>query len=223
MTQPVSGDDFDALRYVPLMRLAIVGALFLSVGCGGATSAKSAPGSVTGTVGGNAIPTTSVIGVNQAGTGGFAVAVVFENVADACPVLQSNHRPGNLADLELNVAAAGEPMTGTYTITPGVGVAMLQVGDAAAGAVGEEGGAPMTRGSNFPYVTATFGQTNASCMTTTYDTASSGSIKLTTVSSSEVTGSFDVTFPSGDHLTGTFDAPVCTVPSGPTTTTTCGG
>jgi hypothetical protein len=191
-----------------------MGALVLGVGCGGATSAESAPGSVTGTVGGNAITTTSVIGVNQTGTGGFAVAVVFVNVADACSVVQSNHRPGNLAELELNVQAAGEPTTGTYTITPGGGVPV--------GPIDEEGGAPTTSGSNSPFVTAAFEQTNASCTTTESDNASSGSVTLTTVSPSEVAGRFDVMFPSGDHLTGTFDAPVCTVPSGPTTPT-CGG
>jgi hypothetical protein len=207
------------------MRLAIVGALVLGVGCGGATSAESAPGSVTGTVGGNAIPTTSVIGVNQAGTGGgFAVVVVFVNVADACPVLQRNDRPGNLAELQLGVATADEPTTGTYAITPGVGVGdvVADFGDAAGGAADAAGAGEMTSGSSFPYVAAIFGQTNATCMTTTYDTASSGSITLTTVSSSEVAGTFDVTFPSGDRLTGTFDAPVCTIASGPTTTT-CGG
>jgi hypothetical protein len=220
---PFSGDDFDALRYGPPMRLAIAGALILSVGCSGKTSADSAPGSVTGTVGGNAIPTTSVVAISQGAGRDSAVAVVFVNNADACSLLQSNRRPGNLADLELSVGAAGGPTAGTYTITPGIGgVATASTFVDDAGAAGDEGGAATTSGSNVPLVTATFGQTDVNCMTTTYDTASSGSITLTTVSSSEVAGSFDVTFPSGDHLTGTFDAPVCTVPT-TSTTTTCGG
>lgn len=75
------------------MRWAIVGALVLGVGCGGEArgGSEAEPGSVTGTVGGNAIPTTSVIGVNQGGTtGDFVVALVFVNVAAGCSLLQSN-------------------------------------------------------------------------------------------------------------------------------------
>jgi hypothetical protein len=202
---------------VPWMRSAIVGALVLGVGCGGTTSgaSQSGPGSsVTGTVRGNAIPTTSVVAVNQASNGGSTVVVGFVNFTDACSVIQSNHRPGSTTSLLLAVETAGEPTTGTYTINPISNTVTVVLDDG--------GGAPITTGISLPYATATFGQTNAGCMSTTDDTESSGSITLTTVSSSEVAGSFDVTFPNGDHLTGSFDAPVCAVPTR-ATTTTCGG
>jgi hypothetical protein len=191
----------------------MLGALVLGAGCGGSTggASQSVPNSVTGTIGGNAIPTTSVVAVTYANVP-FVVGVVFVNVADACSALQNNALPGNLTDLQLFIQSAAGLTKGTYTIGPVSNTTTVMVG-------GAEAGSQMT---SIPLATATFGQTNASCMTTTYDTEATGTITLTTVSSSEFAGHFDVTFSSGDHLTGTFDAPVCILGSG-APLPTCGG
>jgi hypothetical protein len=48
------------------------------------------------------------------------------------------------------------------------------------------------------------------------DTASSGSVTLTSVDSCSVTGTFDVIILSSQHLTGSFTAPMCTAPGNST-------
>ena len=127
-------------------------------------------------------------------------------------MLQSARRPGNLTYLQLVVQTENEPTTGTYTITP-----LSSTANTTAVWTPDGGG-----GINLPFASASFGQTDVSCVTTTDEAVSAGSITLTTVKSGEVAGSFDLMFPNGDHLAGTFDAPVCALPSGGTTTT-CGG
>jgi hypothetical protein len=46
-----------------------------------------------------------------------------------------------------------------------------------------------------------------------FQSATSGTVSLTSVSSTRVEGKFDITFASGDHVTGKFSAGNCT-PSG---------
>jgi hypothetical protein len=58
-------------------------------------------------------------------------------------------------------------------------------------------------------VSATLLVSDATCQSTGGDTASSGTITLTSITAAAVVGRFDVTFSEGGEVTGHFNAPIC--------------
>ena len=156
--------------------------------CGGSSGGGGGAGgaaTVTGTVGGQVVPSTEVIGVAGTETsGGTQIQIagaVITNFAGACDLLQSpTHRQANATDLLLMVAA----------VAPSVPAGTYPIGSMAI---------------------AQYGADSATCTSTTSERAQTGSIVLTSVTSTEIQGTFDVTMTDGDHLTGSFDAPVCDV------------
>lgn len=170
---------------------ALFGILALgAAGCGGTSSGGGPASTVTGQAGGQAVPTTDTVAVNVTQTLSTSTGSVTEtslevailNVANTCGILQRHGLPASTTALSFGVTtrAASIP-AGTYSI-------------------GQTGA--------FQTVAA-FGTTDASCQTKTNETATSGTVILTSVSATTVAGSFDVKMDNGDHLTGTFDAPVC--------------
>jgi hypothetical protein len=156
--------------------------------CGGSSGDGGLGGgsaSVTGTVGGQGVPTTSVIGVSgtqmQGSTQVQIAGAVISNFDGSCELLESpTHRQANATELVLAVAAVAPSVpTGTYSI-----------------------------GS---MAIAEYGADSATCTSTTSESAQGGSITLTNVTPTTIQGTFDVTMANGDHLTGSFDAPICDV------------
>jgi hypothetical protein len=156
--------------------------------CGGSTGSSGTAGgsaTISGTVGGQGVPTTEAIGIAGTEAQGSAqvqlAGVVITNFAGACDLLQSpTHRQANATDLMLMVGA----------VAPSVPAGTYPIGSLAI---------------------AQYGADSATCTSTTSERAQSGSIVLTSVTSTEIQGTFDVTMTNGDHLTGSFDAPVCDV------------
>jgi hypothetical protein len=154
--------------------------------CSGSSNSNgggSGSASVSGTIGGQSVPTTNVVAVvGSETTNGATVqldSIVITSVSDACSFLQNpTHRLPSAATL---VLAAG-------AIAPSVPTGTFNIGT---------------------YGYATYDADSATCVLTTSETATSGSVVLTSVSSGLIDGTFDVTMPNGDHLTGSFDAPVC--------------
>ncbi len=68
--------------------------------------------------------------------------------------------------------------------------------------------------------TASYATQDATCNTSFSETASGGSVTLTTVSGSSVAGTFDLTFGT-DHVTGSFSAPICGYSAGDGGVTAC--
>jgi len=169
--------------------LGLLGAAACSSGSGSAGGVQST--TVTGTIAGATVPTTSdyaVIGPLVDTFGPFTsdgVAVTISNIANSCSVAQHNGSPANMTSLVILVAAPIPVVPGTYAIT-----------------------------TTTPTATSTIGYlvyetTNAQCSRTTIHSAHSGSITLLTVGSTSVEGTFSVTMDTGDHVLGTFTAPVC--------------
>jgi hypothetical protein len=163
-----------------------------AVACGGTSTSGSGSSTVSGTAGGQPVPTIDAIGLVgtqsvQAGTTTITVGyagVDITNVAGSCSAVQGSHTPRSATALSFVVTTPGGAVaTGTYTIGS----------------------------SSSSQVIADFAATNASCTTTTSETASAGTVSFTTISSALVQGTFDVTMSNGDHLSGSFDAPVCNV------------
>jgi hypothetical protein len=161
-------------------------AVFAVAACSGSTNSTgggSGTGSVSGTIGGQAVSTTNVVAVvGSETTNGATVqldSIVLTSVSDACSFLQNpTHRIPSSSTL---VLAAGAIAPSVPTGTFGIGT----------------------------YGYASYDADSATCVLTTSETATSGSIVLTSVSSDQIEGTFDVTMPNGDHLSGSFDAPVC--------------
>lgn len=161
-------------------------AAFVIAACSGSSSSTGSAGSasVTGTIGGQAVPTTNVVAVVGSETNNKTTvqldSIVLTSVSDACSFLQNpTHRIPSSSTL---VLAAG-------AIAPSVPTGTFNIG---------------------MYGYAQYDADSATCVLTTSETATSGSVVLTSVSSSSIQGTFDVTMPNGDHLSGSFDAPVCT-------------
>ncbi len=169
-------------------RVMAVGCAAIAVAaCSGSTSSTgsgSGTGSVSGTIGGQSVPTTSVVAiVGSSTTNGTTVqldSIVLTSVSGACSFLQNpTHRIPSSSTLVLAAGAIGPSVpTGTFNIGM--------------------------------YGYAQYDADSATCVLTTTETATSGSVVLTSVSSDSIQGTFDVTMPNGDHLSGSFDAPVCT-------------
>jgi hypothetical protein len=152
--------------------------------CSGASSSTgSGSASVSGTIGGQSVPTANVVAVvGSETTNGTTVqldSIVLTSVSDACAFLQNPMK--RLASTSTLVLAAG-------AIAPSVPAGTFNIGT---------------------YGYAQYDADSATCVLTTSETATSGTIVLTTVSSQSIAGTFDVTMPNGDHLSGSFDAPVC--------------
>jgi hypothetical protein len=152
-------------------------------GSSNSTGGGSGSASVSGTIGGQSVPTTNVVAVvGSETTNGATVqldSIVLTSVSNACSFLQNpTHRLPSTSTL---VLAAG-------AIAPSVPTGTFNIGS---------------------YGYAQYDADSATCVLTTSETATSGSIVLTTVSSQSISGTFDVTMPNGDHLSGSFDAPVC--------------
>jgi hypothetical protein len=168
-------------------RAVLLGSAAVTVAAcsGSSNSSGGGPGSasVSGTIGGQSVPTTNVVAVvGSETTNGTTVqldSVVITSVSDACSFLQNpTHRVPSASTLVLAAGAIAPSVpTGTFTIGT--------------------------------YGYAQYDADSATCVLTTSQTATSGSIVLTSVSSSAIDGTFDVTMPNGDHLSGSFDAPVC--------------
>ncbi len=150
--------------------------------------------SVTGTIQGAAIPASDAVGLSSVASGSSeaAVGAIITNIASACSVLQDHGNPPSATALVVAVSAMGGSVaTGTY------------------GIVSQGFGA-----------TASYATEDATCNTSFSESASSGSVTLTTVSGSTVAGTFDLTF-GGDHLTGSFSAPVCSYSASDAGATAC--
>ena len=153
--------------------------------CSGSSSSNGASGSasVSGTIGGQSVPTTNVVAVvGSETTNGSTVhldSIVITSVSDACSFLQNpTHRIASASTLILAAGAIAPSVpTGTFTIGT--------------------------------YGYAQYDADSATCVLTTSETAMSGSIVLNNVSSDSIDGTFDLTMPNGDHLSGSFAAPVC--------------
>ena len=173
----------------------------LLLACSGHSSGTPSTGSasVTGTVSGVVIPTNDTIGVSGTTTDNGPLQPVagaqLANVGNLCTILQHDGDPASSERLYVRVVgASGAIAAGTYMLNGPGGVG---------GAV-----SLLVQDQN--------------CTPTVQQTATTGSVTLTTVSSSTVAGSFDVTFPTGDHVTGTFSGPVCTFSTpGDATTPAC--
>jgi hypothetical protein len=150
-----------------------------SSGGGGSGSA-----SVTGTIQGATVPSNDAVGLSSVasnnGVTEAAVGVIVTSVNNACGVLQDHGNPANATALVVEVAAMGSSVaTGTYNIvSSGFGA------------------------------TASYAAQDQNCNTTLNETASSGTVTISSNSGSSVSGTFDLTF-DGDHLTGSFTAPIC--------------
>jgi hypothetical protein len=130
------------------------------------------------------VPATDAVGLSsvstQNGVTEAAVGAIITNIANACSVLQDHGNPPGATALVVAVTASGGSVaTGTYDI------------------VSQGFGA-----------TASYATQDAMCNTSLNETASSGTVTLSSVSGSSVSGTFDLTFFS-DHLTGSFSAPIC--------------
>lgn len=155
--------------------------------CGGSSNsvgATSGSATVSGTIGGQSVPTTNVVAVVGSETTGVTTvqldSILVTSVSDPCSFLQNPmNRIPNATSL---VLAAG-------AIAPSVPTGTYDVGK---------------------YGYAQYDADSATCTLTTSETATSGSVVLTSVSSDTIGGTFDVTMANGDHLTGSFSAPVCT-------------
>lgn len=155
------------------------------VACSGSSSSTGSSGSasVTGTIGGQSVATTNVVAVVGSETAnGTTVqldSIVLTSVSDACSFLQNPTH--RLPSTSTLILAAG-------AIAPSVPTGTFNIG-------------------MFGY--AQYDADSSTCVLTTSETATSGSIVLTNVSSQTIDGTFDVTMPNGDHLSGSFDAQVC--------------
>ncbi len=168
-------------------RAVAVGCAAVAVAaCSGSSSSTggvSGSASVSGTIGGQSVPTTNVVAVvGSETTNGATVqldSIVLTSVSDACSFLQNpTHRLPSTSTL---ILAAG-------AIAPSVPTGTFNIGT---------------------YGYASYYADSATCVLTTSETANSGSVVLTSVSSDSIDGTFDVTMPNGDHLSGNFAAPVC--------------
>lgn len=169
-----------------LGRATALGCIAIAIAaCSGSSSSTGSSGSasVTGTIGGQSVPTTNVVAVvGSETTNGTTVqldSVVLTSVSDACSFLQNPTH--RLPSTSTLVLAAG-------AIGPSVPTGTFNIG---------------------MYGYAQYDADSATCVLTTSETATSGSVVLTSVSSNTIDGTFDVTMPNGDHLSGTFTAPVC--------------
>jgi hypothetical protein len=141
---------------------------------------------VSGTIQEAGVPATDSVGqhyviTSDAGVSQAQVGALITNVANACSVLQRQGNPPSATSLEIVVTALGTSVaTGTYTIVPQGGYG----------------------------ATASYTTEDDDCNTTLSETATGGTVTLTTASSSSVAGTFDLTFDT-DHVTGSFSAPVC--------------
>ncbi|HTQ48805.1 MAG TPA: hypothetical protein VMI75_38870 [Polyangiaceae bacterium] len=161
-------------------------AAFAIAACSGSTNSTggaSGTASVNGTIGGQAVQTANVVAVvGSETTNGATVqldSIVITSVSDACAYLQNPTH--HFPSASTLVLAAG-------AIAPSVPTGTFPIGQ---------------------YGYAQYDADSATCVLTTSETASGGSIVLTSVSSDSIDGTFDVTMPNGDHLSGSFDAPVC--------------
>jgi hypothetical protein len=144
--------------------------------------------SVSGTVDGvslNVKDSVSWQGSTIAGSdGGAAWAVVITNIPGTCAVLSSPKNPPNTQLLLLLVEAAGPVTPGTYQV--------------ALGGVAAAGGGFIT--------------TDAQCHSGVSESATSGSITISTATSTEATGEFILNFGSAGSagtMRGSFSAPFC--------------
>jgi hypothetical protein len=166
-------------------------ASLLLTACGGQTTSGGLPPTVTGTVGGKPV-TPALDGVGLVGaenTGGETTesyaSAVLTNLPNTCAILSAGGNPANATALTLTVVDANAPIApGTYTIDGGFSHQGVQV--------------------EAQYVVQ-----DATCTSTTTESAESGTITFSSVGGSILAGSFDVAFPSGDHLQGTFASPLC--------------
>jgi hypothetical protein len=152
--------------------------------CSSSSGGGSGTASVSGTIQGAAVPATDSVGLSsvstQNGVSEAAVGAIITNIANACGVLQDHGNPPGATALVVAVSASGGSVaTGTY------------------GIVSQGFGA-----------TASYATQDMNCNPSLNETATGGSVTLTSVSGSSVSGTFDLTF-SGDHLTGSFSAPIC--------------
>lgn len=165
--------------------VAVGCAALAAAACSGSSNSTGSSGSasVSGTIGGQSVQTTNVVAVvGSATTNGTTVqldSIVITSVSDACSFLQNPTH--RYPSATTLVLAAG-------AIAPSVPTGTFDIGK---------------------YGYAQYDADSATCVLTTSETATSGSVVLTSVSSTSIDGTFDVTMPNGDHLSGSFDAPVC--------------
>jgi hypothetical protein len=126
---------------------------------------------------------------------GFAVTVIaITSFPNACSLLDTSVRSSQ--SLLLEIASAGPLTAGTYGVPT-----------------------PSDGGSMASAAFATYDALDPTCLVTSNETTTSGSITITAVSSMQVTGTFDLTLPTAngmsmptggtDHVTGSFAAPYC--------------
>lgn len=157
-------------------RALAVRAVAACSGSSSSTGGGSGSSSVSGTIGGQSVQTTNVVAVvGSETTNGTTVqldSIVLTSVSDACSFLQNPTQ--RLPSTSTLVLAAG-------AIAPSVATGTFPIG---------------------MYGYAQYDADSATCVLTTSETASGGSIVLTNVSSTSLVGTFDVTMPDGDHLSG---------------------
>lgn len=157
--------------------------------CSSSSRGSSSGVTVTGTIDGHPVATTSALGVLLTQTvdkvTSTSAGVTIMSLPATCDAVIGG---SDVADQTILFVAAGvEGSTlppGQYTISP----------------------------SN-PYVGASYGTANASCFETTAQYATSGTITISVAGGGIIQGDFDVTFPTGETLTGTFSVPICIDPN----------
>lgn len=172
---------------IPGRAVAVGCAAVAIAACSGSTSSTgsaSGSASVSGTIGGQSVSTTNVVAVvGSETTNGTTVqldSIVLTSVSGACAFLQNPTH--RIPSSSTLILAAG-------AIGPSVPTGTFNIG---------------------MYGYAQYDADSATCVLTTSETATSGSVVLSSVSSDSIQGTFDVTMPNGDHLSGSFDGPVCT-------------
>jgi hypothetical protein len=162
--------------------LATLATLASLLSCGGRIDSEP-PGAVTGTIGGDAVPTTSVAAFVFRG-GPTSEEVALTNQSDTCAAAAHEFPlPPNLVVLGFEVEVPGASVgVGTYSISsPPAGVRTF----------------------------ASFSKADAQGGLLSQTYATGGSFTYADVSATAVSGSFDLAFGT-DHVAGTFVAKVCT-------------
>jgi hypothetical protein len=151
---------------------------------------------VTGTVGGLAVPTADTVAFIRPIDHAFGpftsngVEISISNLGGSCALAQRKVKPPSGAWLKLVVMSPDAIVPGTY------GISARQDAASTTGVV-------------------TFTTSDTGCREgTKIRGARSGSIVLTTVNPTTVEGTFSVTMATGEGLSGTFRAPVCDGPAG---------
>lgn len=174
----------------------LLAALCCALGCGSSSNTSSGPSgstTVTGTIAGAAVPTTSsfaVVGPLVDTFGPFTsngIGITISNVPNSCTVAQRHGNPSNTTNLNLLIAAPNPVTSGSYAISTTAPTATSTIAD------------------------LVYETTDANCHTMSTHTARSGSIVISAVSATTVEGTFSVTMDTGESLSGTFSVPICDV------------